>query len=313
MSASPDLSHRIAVVTGATSGIGREVALGLARFGATTVVVGRGPDRASRTAAEIARVSGNPRVESLRVDDLAVVADARELAATLLDRYPSIHILVNNAGAYFRRREVTSDGLERTFALNVFSPFLLTSLLSPRLISSAPARVVNVASEAHYRSHVDFHDLQAERQYRGFTVYGRSKLELIWLTREFARRFSGTRVTVNAVHPGYVRSGFGLNNGGGTAFAMRILGALFARSVVKGADTVIYVASSPAVEQTTGTYFADRRPRPGSADSQDLAKADELFAECERLMKGKTTSAPTPSLTRSDGHGGPSGSTPASF
>jgi len=310
---SPNLAGRVAVVTGATSGIGREVALGLARLGATTVVVGRGADRASRTAQEISRVVQSPRVEALRVDDLAVMADVRELAATLLDRYPSIHLLVNNAGAYFRRREVTSEGLERTFALNVLSPFLLTSLLAPRLVSSAPARVVNVASEAHRRSQVDFGDLQSERRYRGFAAYGTSKLELIWLTREFARRFAGTRVTVNAVHPGFVRSGFGLNNGGGTAVALRILAALFGRSVVKGADTVIYLASSPAVEGQTGTYFADRAPLPGAPESQDLSKARELFGACERLTTGKVVLPSVSSTVAPTGPGGPGGSAPVSY
>lgn len=277
------MAGRVAVVTGATSGIGREVAAGLARYGATTVVVGRGADRASRTAAEIARTTANPHVESLRVDDLAVLADVRELAASVLDRYSAVHVLVNNAGAFFRRRETTPDGFERTFALNVLAPYVLTSLLSPRLVASAPARVVNVASDAERSGRADFEDLQSARRYRGFRAYGTSKLELVWLTREFSRRFAGTGVTVNAVHPGYVNSGFGLNNGGGTAVAMRILGKLFARSVVRGADTVIYAASAPELSGVTGAFFADRKPRPGTAESQDLAKASRLFDICGRL------------------------------
>jgi len=282
-STTANLSGRVAVVTGATSRIGREIALGLARLGATTVVVGRGADRASRTAAELSRVSGNPRVESLRVDDLALLADARELSAALLDRYSGIHILVNNAGAYFRRRELTPDGLERTFALNVLAPYVLTTLLAPRMIASAPARVVNVASAAHRNAKVDFSDLQFARRFSGFTVYGSSKLELIWLTREFARRLQGRGVTVNAVHPGYVRSGFGLNNGGGTAVAMRVLGRLFGRSVVRGADTPIFVASSPELAPATGGYYSDRKLRTGSQASHDLTKARQLFDECSRL------------------------------
>jgi NAD(P)-dependent dehydrogenase (short-subunit alcohol dehydrogenase family) len=284
MSSGPvNLSGRVAIVTGATSGIGREVALGLARLGATTVVVGRGADRASRAAAEIAQATGNPRVESLRVDDLAVISDTRALVAALLDRYSSVHILVNNAGAYFRRREVTPDGLERTFALNVLAPYILTNLLAPRLVASAPARVVNVASEAERSGRVDFDDLQFARKYAGFRAYGSSKLELLWLTREFARRLGGSGVTVNAVHPGYVRSGFGLNNGGGTAFVMRILGALFARSVPRGADVVLYAASAPELAAMTGGYYADRKPIPGTEDSRDNAKAGRLFEACARL------------------------------
>lgn len=280
----PLLEGQVALVTGATSGIGREIALGLARRGATTVVVGRGPDRAARTAAEISRVSGNPKVESLRVDDLALLAGVRELAATTLDRYPSLHILVNNAGAFFRRREVTSDGLERTFALNVMAPYLLTTLLAPRLVASAPARVVNIASAAERSARIDFADLQFERRrYAGFGVYGSTKRELIWLTREFARRLATRGVSVNAVHPGYVRSGFGLNNGGGTAIAMRIIGRLFARSIERGADTPIHVCASPELAGVTGEFFSDRKSRPGTADSRDPVRACRMFEECARL------------------------------
>jgi retinol dehydrogenase 12 len=279
----PDLSGRIAVITGATSGIGREVAVGLARQGATTVVVGRGDGRAMKVASEISSSTGNPRVEGLRVDDLALLGNARELAAAILDRYPALHILVNNAGAYFRRRDVTKDGFERTLALNVLSPFLLTTLLTPRLIASAPARVVNVASAAHQTGKVDFSDLQSSRRYRGFTVYGGSKLELLWITREFARRFDGTGVTVNAVHPGFVRSGFGLNNGGGTAFGMKILQRLFARSASRGADTVLYAAMAPELANKTGGYYADRKQFPGSNESRDSARALRLFEACAGL------------------------------
>ena len=282
-SASPDLSGRVAVITGATSGIGKEVACGLARLGATTVVVGRGDGRATRVASEISTSTGNPRVEGLRVDDLALMASVHELAAALIDRYSRLHILVNNAGAYFRRREVTTEGLERTFALNVLSPYLLTSLLAPRLIVSSPSRVVNVASAAHRTGRVDFADLQSNSRYRGFTVYGGSKLELIWLTREFARRLAGTGVTVNAVHPGFIRSGFGLNNGGGTAFGMRILQALFARSAVRGADTIVYAAAATDLAGATGGYYSDRKLIPGSDESQDTTKARRTFEACARL------------------------------
>jgi len=277
------LVGRVALVTGATSGIGREVARGLAQQGATTIVVGRGEGRAARVASEIAQATGNSRIEGLRIDDLAALADTRELAATVLDRYPALHILVNNAGAYFARRETTPDGLERTFALNVLSPYLLTTLLVPRLVASGPARVVNVASAAHEGAHADLSDLQSSRKYSGFRVYGASKLELIWWTREFARRLDGKGVTVNAVHPGFVRSGFGLNNKGGTAFVIRILGRLFGRSTVRGADTPTYVASAPEFASITGGYFADRKPRPGSTESQDLSKARLLVDACAQL------------------------------
>jgi len=277
------LANRVAVVTGATSGIGREVALRLAHLGATTVVVGRGPDRAARAAAEIVATTGNPHVESLPVDDLALMSSTRQLAAALENRYPAIHVLVNNAGAYFRRREVTTEGRERTFALNVLSPYVLTSLLARRLIASAPARVVNVASAAHRGARVDFSDLQSSQRYRGFAVYGRSKLELIWLTREFARRFSGTGVTVNAVHPGFVRSGFGLNNGGGTAFALKILAGLFGRTVARGAETPVFVVAAPELSAQTGGYYSNSKLVPGGSESRDLTKAHQFFETCSLM------------------------------
>lgn len=277
------LTGRVVVITGATSGIGLEVARQLARQGATTVVVGRGAERVSRIASELSRQTGNPRVEAMGVADLAQMADVRKLATDLLERYPAVHVLINNAGGYFRRREVTGDGLERTFALNVMAPYLLTTLLKPRLVASAPARVVNVASAAHQGARVDLSDLQFARRYSGYRVYGASKLELVWLTREFGRRLQGTGVTVNAVHPGYIRSGFGLNNGGGTAFAMRILARLFAKSVVRGAETPVYAASAPELASMTGQYLSDRKPNPGSMESQDLAKARAFFDECARI------------------------------
>ncbi|HXW67945.1 MAG TPA: SDR family oxidoreductase [Thermoplasmata archaeon] len=274
---------QVAVVTGATSGIGREIARRLAADGYTVVVVGRGEPRAAATAAAIARETGNPRVESVGVTDLARPGDVRRLAATLLAKYPRIHVLVNNAGAFFRRREVTAEGLERTFALNVLAPFLLTSLLEDRLKESAPARVVNMASDAHLRQKLDLSDLQSGRAYAGFRAYGVSKLELILLTREFARRLAGTGVSVNAVHPGFVASGFGKNNGGGTKIAITVLGWLFAKSVRRGAVTPVLVAEDPSLASVSGEYFANERVVPGDPASRDPEAGGRLFAAVDQI------------------------------
>ncbi len=301
------LTGRVAVVTGATSGIGLEVARGLARRGATTVVVCRGADRAAATAGEIARSTEGAVVDSIAVGDLSLMSDVRALAKELLDRYPRLHILVNNAGAYYHRREVTVEGVERTFALNVLAPFLLTSLLVPRMVESAPATVVNVSSAAHRTYRVDFDDLQGTRRYAGYRAYGRSKLELLLLTREFAHRLKGTGVVVNAVHPGFIRSGFGQNNRGAPALGIRILSALFARSLRSGADTPIWVASNPALPGTTGAYFVNRRLASGSRASSDLRAAARLYEVCqtltgagelpsvERAPNGSRTGRPVPS------------------
>ena len=276
----------VAIVTGATSGLGREIALELAQQGYQVVVVGRGADRAAAVAQEIARATRNRLVESVAVEDLARPSEVRRLATALLARYPRISLLVNNAGAFFRRREVTPDDLERTFALNVLSPLLLTELLADGLRAGAPSRVVNIASAAHQRHRVPFDDLQFTRRFPGYTVYGTSKLELILLTRELGRRFAGTGVTVNAVHPGFVATGFGQNNGGTTAFTIRVLAKLFGRTVQRGAETPVMVATDPSLSSVTGAYFSDRRVRPGDPASQDMASARRLYDACETILHG---------------------------
>ena len=278
-------THPVAVVTGATSGIGKEVARGLAAQGFTTVVVGRGADRAAAVAAQLAAATGNHRVESVGVRDLAVRAQMNELAAELLARYPEIQVLINNAGAYFARRELTPDGVERTFALNVLAPFSLTTLLADRMRVSAPSRVVQVSSAAHHGTTVPIADLQNSAHYDGFGAYGQSKLELILLAREFARRLAGTGVTVNAVHPGFIRSGFGNNNPGRTGWAVRFAKLIFARSVRYGAGNVLYVATDPGVASVSGEYFARHRVERASPRSYDMAMARTLYDAC-RVLAG---------------------------
>ncbi len=271
------LAGRVAVVTGATSGIGRALAERLAAQGARTVIVGRGEDRARAAAEAIAHATGNASVEAIGVSDLGVRAEAHRLADVLLARYPQLHLLVNNAGGFFARRETTPDGLERTFGLNVVAPFVLTSRLVDRMAASGSARVVQVASAAHRAHRVPFDDLQATRSYHGYEQYGRSKLELILLTREFARRLPDRRVTVNAVHPGFIRSGFGQNNGGGTAFGIRLSSYLFGRSLRHGVDTPLFVATDPSVADVSGEYFSSERVVRGSAASRDPASAKRLY------------------------------------
>jgi NAD(P)-dependent dehydrogenase (short-subunit alcohol dehydrogenase family) len=295
------LSGRTAVVTGATSGIGVEIARGLAARGAQTVVVGRGVDRTAQVAQEIARSTGNPAVEPVSVTDLALMSDVRALAQTLRERYPQLSILVNNAGAYFHQREVTSEGHERTFALNVLAPFLLTSLLTDRLRENPPARVVNVSSAAHRGYRVDFSDLESASRYSGFRVYGRSKLEILLLTREFARRLAGSGISVNAVHPGFVASGFGQNNAGATKRVFRFVEALFAISVQRGAETPLFVATDPSTTPISGEYFAKCRVAPASAPSQSLADARRLYEVCSEITGVDGTALSPPLNTPTSG------------
>jgi NAD(P)-dependent dehydrogenase (short-subunit alcohol dehydrogenase family) len=210
--------------------------------------------------------------------NLVRMAEVRRLGAELRETYPRIDVLVNNAGAVFRQREVTEDGLERTFALNHMAYFLLTHLLRERLVASAPARVVSVASRAHQQaSGLDLDDLNFERGYGGWTAYCRSKLANILFTRELARRLAGTGVTANCLHPGFVASRFGDNNRGAFRWGIGLAKRLFAISEARGAETVVYLASDPRVAGTTGGYFADSAPATPTHAAQDDATAARLW------------------------------------
>ena len=199
---------------------------------------------------------------------------------------PRIDVLINNAGAMFAERGTTADGLERTFALNHMSYFVLSNRLKPSLIAASGARIVNTASAAHFRARdgLDFDDLQAERNYYYFTVYGRSKLANILFTRELARRLDGSGVTANCLHPGFVSTRFGDNNRGIFRLGLGIA-KLFAITPEKGAETIVYLASSPAVAQITGEYFAECRPARLSAAAQDDNAARRLWEESARIAK----------------------------
>ncbi len=280
MDATPSsLAGKTCVVTGATSGIGAAAARALAQLGAHVVVAGRDQDRCRSTVDAIRAATGNTAVESV-VADLTSLAEIRRLAGELKDRYPRIDVLANNAGAYFARREETADGFERTWALNVLAPFLLTNLLLDRLESSAPARVINTSSNAHERARLSMDDFDGTPGRAGFRAYGRSKLALQLLTYEFARRVDPAKVTVNAYHPGFVASRFGWNNGAVYRGAIRVLSRGFGVSVEAGADTLVYLASAPEVAETTGRYFYERRDTRSSPLSYDAALARRVWDVC---------------------------------
>jgi len=275
-----DMTDRLVLVTGSTAGIGRQTALELARCGAHVVLVGRNAGKAERVASELRDESGNRQVDAL-VADLSSMQAVRELAAEVKRRHGRLNVLVNNAGAVNMRREVTLDGYERTFATNHLAYFLLTQLLLPELEKGAPARVVNVASAAHNTATLDFDDLMAERRYRPFVQYGRSKLCNILFTRELARRLEGKRITVNALHPGFVASDF-LTKGGVWSI-IKPIANLFAIDEVSGASTSVYLASSPEVEGVTGKYFYKCREKTPSRWARDEEAAQRLWEVSERL------------------------------
>ena len=271
----PNIHGKICVITGASAGIGRATALGLARMGASVALVCRNRERAEETRRAIQEKTGNEAV-SIFLADLSSRAEIRRLVQELLSRYPQIHVLINNAGVLNRRRSTTVDGVETVFAVNHLAYFLLTNLLLERLIASAPARIVNVASDAHRWGVLDINDLQNERSYRPVRVYGQSKLCNILFTRELARRLQGTRVTTNCVHPGGVATGLGWNNGW---WAVLIAKALkpFILTPEQGADTVVYLATSPAVEEVSGRYFIKRREQQPSLAARDDETARRLW------------------------------------
>jgi NAD(P)-dependent dehydrogenase (short-subunit alcohol dehydrogenase family) len=266
-------------VTGATSGIGEATARILNGRVETLVLVGRNPGKLAEVAASISTGTGSTTVRT-HLADLANLAEVRRLGAELSAAYPRIEALINNAGAYFSREEQTLEHNERTLALNVLSPFLLTRLLRPSLAAAAPSRVVNVASAAHHGTRLDLDDLDNHRKYSGFKTYGRSKLALILLTHEFARRWAAERIATNAVHPGFVRTRFGQNNPGATAGVIRLLAFLVGISPARGAETLVYLATSPQVGGTTGEYFVRRRAVRSSTESYDVPLAGRLWDIC---------------------------------
>jgi NAD(P)-dependent dehydrogenase (short-subunit alcohol dehydrogenase family) len=274
------MAGRICVVTGATRGIGRASAAGLGRLGATVVLIARRREDGERTSREIADHSTVP--PTVVTADLASQASIREAAAELRRLYPHLHVLVNNAGLITRRRELTVDGLELQFAVNHLAYFLLTNLLLDQLKAGAPSRIINVSSGAHSGARLDFDDLQGERGYDGNRAYSRTKLANILFTYELARRLQGTGVTANCLHPGVIGTQL-LADYMGIPIAGRALARTFGASPEKGAETIIYLATSPDVETVTGKYFEAKRERRSSRESYDEAAARRLWDVSESL------------------------------
>lgn len=271
------MNGRTVLVTGATNGIGKATAMELARMDAQVVLVGRSRPKTEATVSEIFRKTGNNALDYI-IADLALMSGVRQVAETFRQKYDRLHVLVNNVGGIFAQRQVTSEGLEMTFALNHLSYFLLTSLLLDILKASAPARIVNVSSDAHRFGGLNLDDLQSEQSYGmgGFRAYSQSKLMNVMFTYELAQRLEGTGVTVNAMHPGAVATGFGHNNRGLVGLVFRSF-SRFSLTPEQGADTVVYLASSPDVEGVTGKYFDRRKAVLSSSHSYDEDKARRLW------------------------------------
>ncbi len=280
-----EMQNKVVMVTGATNGIGLESAKALATLGATIVGVGRNPQKCADAAAQITRTTGNAKVEFL-VADLAVQAQVKQLAQVFKQKYSRLDVLLNNAGAFFARREESADGIELTWALNHLNYFLLTELLLDVIRASAPARIVNVSSEAHGRARaIQFDDVEFKQGYKGWTVYGHSKLANVMFTYELARRLEGTKVTANVLHPGFVATGFGHNNGGLMRTGMNVVQKIAAKRPEQGAGTSVYLASAPEVEGVTGKYFSDAKETKSSAASYDVEAQQRLWALSEQMVR----------------------------
>ncbi len=279
------MSGKVCLVTGATSGIGRVTARELARMDATVVAVGRNRQKGEETVAEIKRRSANDKVEFLQAD-LSSQESIRDLARTFTDKYDQLQVLVSNAGGVFSKRETTVDGLEMTFALDHLAYFLLTTLLLPVLERSAPARIINVSSGAQGTGKIDFDDLQGAKRYSGWRAYSQAKLANVLFTYELARRLQGTGVTANCLHPGFVATGFAQNNSGALQALIKA-GQVFAISPEKGAETSVFLASSPLVEGVSGKYFANKKEKKSAKQSYDESAARRLWDVSAQLTGTK--------------------------
>ncbi|MFF1634558.1 SDR family oxidoreductase [Leifsonia sp. NPDC058248] len=277
------MTGKTVLITGGTGGIGRATAEALAARGAQVGIVGRYETRTRDAASEIARATGNSDVRDFAAD-MSSQAEVRRLAAAVLDAYPRLDVLINNVGGFWGTRQVTADGLERTFAVNHLAPFLLTNLLLDRLTQSAPSRVVTVSSGAQSMGRLDFDDLQATSKYDSHAAYNQSKLANVVFTYELARRLDGTNVTANTLRPGVVRTAFSAGELSRPWKAMLAVMWPFMKSPARGAVTSVYLASAPEVDGVTGRFFAGTKPVKSIAISYDRGTQERLWRVSSELV-----------------------------
>lgn len=275
---SSSMNGKVCIVTGANSGIGKATAKGLAALDAEVILVCRSRERGEAAKTDISLRTNNDRVD-LMLADLSIQAQVRRLAQEVEERHQAVHVLVNNAGTYRTVRSTTEEGIETTFAVNFLAPFLLTNLLLDRLKAGAPSRIVNVAGSYHRKATMDFDDLMSENGYSGSKANNMSKLALVLFTYELSRRLEGSRVTANCLHPGMVATGLVEKDPDIPRFsrAMYRVFKRFGSNPEKGAETSIYLASSPEVEGVTGRYFEKMKEKESSEESYDIKVARRLW------------------------------------
>ena len=273
------MKNKIVLITGATSGIGKETALGLAKLGATIVFTTRNNLKGEKTKKELITTTNNKNIHMLKCD-LASFESIRNCCKEFKSKYDKLHVLINNAGVWdFKRRE-SKDGIETIFATNYLAPFLMTNLLLDVLKKSNPSRIINVTSGMHYGT-INFDDIEFKQKFSGAKAYRQSKLGLILFTRFLAKKLEGTGVTVNCVHPGMNKTDLGRDAGGFSQMIFKLMG----KNPEIGAETSIYLASSPDVENITGEYFAKEKIKRSSKESYDMDLAKKLWDVSEKYLK----------------------------
>ncbi|MHA2121128.1 MAG: SDR family oxidoreductase [Promethearchaeota archaeon] len=277
------MKGKICIVTGANSGIGKATAMGLAKMGTTIVMVCRNKERGEKALNEIKEEISNTSID-LMLADLSSQKEIYNFVRDYKTRYQKLHVLINNAGVNLSKRSMTEDGIETTFAVNTLAPYLLNNLLMDVLQNSSPARIVNVVSSVHARS-INFDDLYGEKHYHQLKSYSQSKLATILLTYELARRIEGTGVTINCVHPGYVKTNMVRNFRKFVKYFYHLVG-LFLSSPKRGAKASIYLASSPEVEDVNGKFFNKRKETKTNKASYDKDLAQRVWKLCEDLTEG---------------------------
>lgn len=286
--ATNSMQGKVCLVTGSSSGMGLVTARELATMGATVVMLCRNRARGEAVQAQIKAESSNDQVDLL-VADLSQLSQVYRAANEFKQNYTQLHALINNAGGMNAERKVTADGLEATFVTNYLAPFLLTQLLLDVLKASAPARIVNVSAPAHKIGKIDFADLQGEHHYNALKAYTQAKLAQIYFTYELAERLASTGVTVNALDPGHVVTNFNKSTKGLMHLIAKVIYFFDGISPEKGAQTILYLATSPEVESVSGKYFLNCKQIPSSRHSYDVGVRQRLWSVSEALTRQMVT------------------------
>ena len=277
------MKDKICLVTGATDGIGKETARCLGKQNAQLILVGRNPEKGEKVQKKLIAITGNNQIDIMTAD-LSNMNAIQKLSAEIHKKYNKLNVLINNVGAFFSKREITDEGFEKTFALNHLGYFLLTKLLLDLIKKGKNPRIINVASGAHIGATLDFDNLQGKNDYSGWAAYKRSKLMNIMFTYKLAELLKDTPITVNTLHPGFVRTRFGDNNTGIVGIGLNLAKKIGAISIKKGAETSVFLATSPTVKGVSGKYFVKCKPEKSSSSSYNKSDIDRLWRTTDECL-----------------------------